>query len=184
MEVIKLHDKYYEKIRIFIVSLIRDEWMADDLVQETFIKVDKHLCDVGNPDSLASWIYKIAYHVCMDYLRNNQTVFFKKTEQISSQETGIRIEEKIEQRQMGSCVRGKINMLPDNLRSVLLLFDLEEFSHNEISLILGISVENAKTMLHRSLKMLKKILEKECCFEKDERDVFVCVPKNQAAGQP
>jgi RNA polymerase sigma-70 factor (ECF subfamily) len=150
--------------------------MADDLVQETFIRVDKHLCDVKDPGSLSSWLYKIAYHVCMDYLRNNQTVLFKKAEQISSQGTGIRIEEKMEQRQMGSCVRGKIDRLPDNLRSVLLLFDLEGFSHNEISLILGISLENAKTRLCRARKMLKKILEKECCFEKDERDVFVCVP--------
>ncbi len=183
MEVIKLHDKYYGKIRTFILSHIRDEWMADDLVQETFIKVDKHLCDVGNPGSLTSWIYKIAYNVCMDYLRNNQTAFFKKAEQISSQETGIKIEEKMEQRQMGACVQSKIDMLPNELRSVLLLFDLEGFSHNEISLILDISYENAKTRLHRARKMLKKILEKECCFEKDGRDVFVCVPKKQAAGQ-
>lgn len=180
MEVIKLHDKYYERIRKFIISHIRDEWIADDLVQETFIKVDKHLLTVKDTSSLSSWIYKIAYNLCMDYLRHHQTVLFKKSEEITSQMTGIEIGINMEQHQMGSCVRGKIDMLPDTLRSVLLLFDLEEFSHNEISQILGISRENAKTRLHRARKMLKQILEKECRFEKDERDVLVCIPKKDA----
>ncbi|MCP3873708.1 MAG: sigma-70 family RNA polymerase sigma factor [Desulfobacteraceae bacterium] len=177
MEVIKLHDKYYEKIRKFIVALIRDEWTADDLVQETFIKVDKNLSKVKDKSRLSSWIYKIAYNLCMDYLRNNQTVLFKKTEQVTSQMTHIEIGKNMERHQMGSCVRDKIEMLPDKLRSVLLLFDLEEFSHNEISQILDISCENAKTRLHRARKMLKEILERECSFEKDERDVLVCIPK-------
>jgi RNA polymerase sigma-70 factor (ECF subfamily) len=177
MEAIKLHDKYYEKIKKFIVSHIRDQWAADDLVQETFIKVDLNLSKVKNKSSLSSWIYKIAYNLCMDYLRNNQTVLFKKTEEITSQMPGIEIGMNMEQHQMGSCVRDKIDMLPDKLRSVLLLFDLEEFSHEEISKILGISRENAKTRLHRARKMLKEILKQECSFEKDERDVFVCIPK-------
>ena len=94
--------------------------------------------------------------------------------------TGIEIGENMERHQMGSCVRDKIEMLPDKLRSVLLLFDLEEFSHNEISKILEIRRENAKTRRHRARKMLKEILERECFFEKDERDVFVCIPKKDA----
>ena len=180
MEIIKLHDKYYEKIRKFIVAHIRDEWIADDLVQETFIKIDKCFSKVKNKSSISSWIYKIAYNLCMDHLRNNQTVLFKKSEQITSRMTGIEIGENMERHQMGSCVRDKIEMLPDKLRSVLLLFDLEEFSHNEISQILEISRENSKTRLHRARKMLKEILERECFFEKDERDVFVCIPKKDA----
>lgn len=180
MEAIKLHDIYYEKIRKFIVSHIRDEWAADDLVQETFIKIDKHLSSLKDKTSLSSWIYRIAYNLCMDYLRHHQTRLFKKSEEITSQTGGMEIGKNMEQYQMGSCVRDKIEMLPDHLRSVLLLFDLEEFSHDEISRILGISRENAKTRLHRARKMLKEILERECCFEKDERDVFVCIPKKDA----
>ncbi len=180
MEIIKLHDKYYEKIRKFIVSHIRDEWIADDLVQETFIKVDKSFSKVKDKSKLSSWIYKIAYHLCMDHLRSSQNVLSKKSKQITSLITGIEIGKNMEQHQMGSCVRDKIDMLPDKLRSVLLLFDLEEFSHSEISQILDISRENAKTRLHRARKMLKEILERDCFFEKDERDVFVCIPKNDA----
>ncbi len=178
MEAIKLHDKYYEKIRTFIVFHIRDEWSADDIVQETFIKVDKNISTLKDKGKLSAWIYKIAYNLCMDYLKNNQTLLFKKSKELTSQIAGIEIQKEMEQNQMGACVRDKIDMLPEKYRSVLLLFDLEGFSHDEISQVLGISCENAKVRLHRSRKMLKEILERECHFEKDERDVFVCVPKS------
>jgi RNA polymerase sigma-70 factor (ECF subfamily) len=182
MEVIKLHDQYYEKVRRFIVSHIRDEWIADDLVQETFIKIDKHISSVRDKGSLSSWIYKIAYHVCLDYLKQHQTRLFKKSEQISSQTAGVEIGKSMEQYQMGACVRDKIDMLPENLRLVLVLFDLEGFSHLEISNILDISRENAKTRLHRARKRLRQILEKDCSFEKDGRDVLVCLPKKDGIG--
>ncbi len=177
MEVIKLHDKYYEKIRKFILSHIRDEWVADDIVQETFIKVDKNILSVKDKGKISAWIYKIAYNLCMDYHKNKQTQLFKKSKEITSQIAGIEIQKEMEQNQMGACVRDKIDMLPEKYRSVLLLFDLEGFSHDEISQILDISCENAKVRLHRSRKMLKDILERECHFEKDERDVFTCLPK-------
>ncbi len=179
MEMIRLHDKYYSKIRTFIASLIRNEWSADDLVQETFIKVDKNLATVKDMSKISSWIYRIAYNVCMDYLKNNQTRLFKQSEELSNQQAGIEIEKNMEQHQMGQCVRGKVDQLPDNLRSVLLLFDLEGFSHTEISEVLGISRENAKIRLHRARKKLKEILEQECVFEQDERDVLVCLPKQK-----
>jgi RNA polymerase sigma-70 factor (ECF subfamily) len=79
---------------------------------------------------------------------------------------------------MGECVQNQINLLPDSLRTVLVLFDIMEFSHQEIADILGITVRNVKVRLHRARKKLKPILEETCAFERDERNVLVCVPKN------
>jgi RNA polymerase sigma-70 factor (ECF subfamily) len=51
-----------------------------------------------------------------------------------------------------------------------------EFSHQEIADILDISVENVKVRLHRARKKLKAILEEECRFEVDDRNVLICDP--------
>jgi hypothetical protein len=51
-----------------------------------------------------------------------------------------------------------------------------EFSHQEIADILGITVKNVKVRLHRARKKLKSILEQKCSFERDERNVLVCLP--------
>jgi RNA polymerase sigma-70 factor (ECF subfamily) len=85
-------------------------------------------------------------------------------------------QKEFEQHQMGECVQDKVRLLPESYQTVLVLFDLMEFSHQEIAEILEISVENVKVRLHRARKKLKTILEEECRFELDERNVLICDP--------
>ena len=96
---------------------------------------------------------------------------------IDSEDMGFQKE--LEQRQMGECVQDKINLLPEPLRTVIILFDTMDLSHQEIAESLGITVENVKVRLHRARKKLKAILEEECTFEVDERNVIVCEPSNR-----
>jgi hypothetical protein len=69
-------------------------------------------------------------------------------------------------------------LLPENYRTVIWLFDVLGFTLKEIADILELSVENVKIRLHRARKKFKSILNQKCSFEKDERNVLVCEPKN------
>jgi DNA-directed RNA polymerase specialized sigma24 family protein len=89
---------------------------------------------------------------------------------------GPDIQKELEQRQMGECVQIQMNLLPESSRTVLALSDFMEFNHQEIADILGITVKNVKVRLHRARKKLKTILEEKCSFERDERNVLVCLP--------
>ena len=84
---------------------------------------------------------------------------------------------------MSRCVQEKLSLLPETLRSVIIFADIMDFSHQEIADILGLTVENAKVRLHRARKKLKAILEKECTFEVDERNVLVCEPVGKTNGR-
>ena len=173
-----IYQNYYERVKRFIFALVKDEWVADDLIQETFIKVQKNLNQVKDEAKLSSWIFKIAYNLCQDHFRKiSQST---KKEQVLSEEkqflTEPLFQKEFEQHQMGECVQDKIRLLPESYQTVLVLFDLMEFSHQEIAEVLDISVENVKVRLHRARKKLKTILEKECRFEVDERNVFICAP--------
>jgi RNA polymerase sigma-70 factor (ECF subfamily) len=169
---------YYERVKRFIFALVKDEWVADDLVQETFIKVQKNLNQLREESKLSSWIFKIAYNLCHDHFR--KTSQSSKREQILSENKGILSEplfqKEFEQHQMGACVQDKIRLLPESYQTVLVLFGLMEFRHQEIAEILDTTVENVKVRLHRARKQLKTILEKECNFEVDERNVLICEP--------
>ena len=83
---------------------------------------------------------------------------------------------KLEQQQMGECVQDKMDLLPPDYRTVLILSDLMTFSQKEIAEILGISVNNVKVKVHRARKKFRAILEEHCSFEVDERSVLVCEP--------
>jgi RNA polymerase sigma-70 factor (ECF subfamily) len=87
---------------------------------------------------------------------------------------GVLIQKELEQQEMGRCVQDQIDLLPEPLRAVLVLFDIMECSHQEIADILGITVANVKVRLHRARERLKSILEEKCAFERDERNVLVC----------
>jgi len=173
-----IYDKHHERVRKFIFALVKDEWAADDLIQETFIKVQKNLDQLKDETKLSSWIFRIAYNLCQDHFRIRSQS--SKREHIPADErqflTIPRFQKEFEQHQMGECVQDKIRLLPESYQSVLILFDLMEFSHQEIAEILDISVENVKVRLHRARKKLKKILKEECRFEVDERNVLICDP--------
>ncbi|MGA2466945.1 MAG: RNA polymerase sigma factor [Thermodesulfobacteriota bacterium] len=184
MEFWAIYDQYYAKVRKFILALVKDEWVADDLIQETFLKIQNNLKSLKDPSKLSSWIFRIAYNLCQDHFR--QLKRSRKEERIDQEEMedfkealiqkGLDIQKELEQRQMGECVQDQINLLPESLRTVLVLFDIMEFNHQEIADILGITVKNVKVRLHRARKKLRPILEKKCSFERDERNVLVCLP--------
>ena len=186
MDFWEIYDRYYAKVRKFILTLVKDEWVADDLIQDTFLKIQQNIESLKDPSKLSPWIFRIAYNLCQDHFRKLKRLC--KEERIDQEEMedfkealvqkGPDIQKELEQRQMGECVQNQINLLPETPRTVLILFDIMEFSHQEIADILGITVKNVKVRLHRARKRLKTILEEKCAFERDERNVLVCVPKN------
>jgi len=183
MDFWEIYDPYYGKVRKFILALVKDPWTADDLIQETFLRVQQNLGTLKDSSKLSSWIYRIAYNLCQDHFRRGKAE--RKRESTDSEQTENLaegfiqeqlIQKELEQREMGRCVQDQIDLLPESLRAVLVLFDIMECSHQEIADILGITVANVKVRLHRARKTLKPILEKKCTFEKDERNVLVCTP--------
>ena len=178
MEFWDIYYQYYERVRKFILTIIKDEWVADDIIQETFAKIQKNLHQLKDPSKITSWIFRIAYNLCQDHFRQQ-----KKSATADDQiETHTEIfstpffHKQLEQQQMGECVQVEMNRLPESLRAVLVLFDVLEFSQKEIAEILDITPENVKVRLHRARKKLKVILEQKCNFERDERNVLVCEP--------
>ena len=182
MDFWEIYDQHYLRVRKLTTGLVRDQWAAEDLTQETFARVQDHLADLKDPTKLSSWIFRIAYNLCQDHFRTmGKSVISDDLEQIEAgnpEENSLQKE--FEQRQMGACVQQEVDRLPDSLRTVIILADMVEFNHREIADLLGITVENAKVRLHRARKKLKELLEQKCTFENDERNVLVCEPKDSS----
>ncbi len=172
-----IYDEYYNRIKKFILTVTKDEWATDDLLQETFIRVKKNLQEVRDTSKLSSWIYRISYNLCLDHLKKRKRALLSPLENEPSFE--IPLLKRIEQQQMGDCVQGKIKMLKQPMRIIIDLYEIMEFTHKEIGEILSISEKNSKVRLHRARKELKAILNKECSFKYDERNVLICEPVKQ-----
>jgi len=179
MVLLEIYDQYYDRLKKFITRLVKDEWIAEDLIQETFIRVQKNLDRVRDPSKVSSWIFRIAYNLCQDHFKSakkNAPHSALSEERLPGSFVEIQVQKELEQFQMGACVQEQMNLLPEPQRIVLILYDFMGFTHAEIGEILNISKENAKVRLHRARKGLKSILEEKCTFHLDERNVFVCEP--------
>ena len=179
MDFREIYDKNYPQVKRFLSRMVGEEWTAEDLTQDAFIKVKENLHSLQDDLKLRPWIFRIARNRCLDYFRSQST-------QRGIKEASCGIGEAVEpvahagleQHEMSKCVQDKIQLLPEPLRAAMVLSDTMELSHQEIADILDIKVGNVKVRLHRARKALKEILKRDCTFEHDERQVMVCLPNS------
>lgn len=182
MDFFEVYDQYHDRVRKFIAGSVRDDWSADDLTQETFIRVQKNLSSLKDTSKIASWLFRIAHNLCLDHFREikrNALTGCELSEAKDIFKEAI-VQKRLEQSEMSSCVQEVIRTLPESYRSVIMLFDLAELSHSEIAETLNITIENVKVRLHRGHRQLRALLERKCTFELDERNVLVCEPLHES----
>jgi len=178
MDFWEVSETHYSRVRGYALSLLRDPAAAEDIVQETFLRVQRGLSSLRDPASVTAWVLRITHNLCLDTLRGGR-ISRLEPEVPSAAEAPDPAQDcqaDLEHRQMSACVRQKIDLLPESLRSVVVLADVMELPQAEIAEILGIEVGNVKVRLHRGRQRLRAILESECTFGQDERNVLVCEP--------
>jgi RNA polymerase sigma-70 factor (ECF subfamily) len=175
-----IFDQYHDRLKKFVTITVKNEWAADDIVQEVFVRAHSKIDTLKDHDKIGSWLFRIAYRQCMDYFRKESRESQEEIVDFRGVKTSDypTTERKLEQHQMSVCVQNQMLLLPGNYRTVIWLFDVLGFTLKEIADILELSVENVKIRLHRARKKFKSILSQKCSFEKDERNVLVCEPKS------
>jgi len=138
---------------------VRDRYLAEDICQEVFCRVYKHLDRFRGDSSYYTWIYRITMNLCRDY---KASAYFRRMlparmedEVIAAAET--RMFEIAE----GGEVFSKVMDLPLKLRTVIALYYFEEMKTPEIAQVLGISEENVRKRLCRGRELLREKLSQE-----------------------
>lgn len=152
---------YERKIFNYIFGIVRQRQDAEDLAQETFIKVYKSRKSI-NPDlNFRAWLYKIATNTTRDWFRKrgNQFELFLIDELEGGFET-IDGDSSYNKLETTKDLESALNALKPEYRIVLLLFYWQGFSYEEISSALSLPINTVKTHIHRAKRSLKEILLK------------------------
>jgi RNA polymerase sigma-70 factor (ECF subfamily) len=135
---------------------------ADDLLQETLMRIARSLPTLEKSAAVKSWAFRIASNLAIDHIRRNKRaslVEFTEEHDPDDQE-----EDRLVLDEMNSCVREVIDGLPPDYRAAIVLFNLEGKSVSETAEILGTSIGAAKVRIHRAKKRLKEALNRECVY--------------------
>lgn len=180
-----IFNTYQNQIYNYVLRMVRNQDIAEELTQEIFIKTYNNLSSFRGDSKLSTWIYGIATNTCLDHFRSSD---FKKAEitegielNVLSEETDIEgiqkilsIEEDLIKSEMADCIRDYIENLATEYRTVLILHDLEGFKNREIAHLLGCTLDTVKIRLYRARKKLQSVLALNCNFYRDENNVLRC----------
>lgn len=161
----QLLNKYLSSVYNFVFQMARDREVADDIVQETFIKAWKHLADFDRERSFKTWLFTIAKHTAFDCFKKKKALPFSA---FDDGEGGSVFEEVGGDQVLPDEILGReeavadldraLAKLPDGSRNILLLAYREDLSLQEIAEVLGEPYNTVKSRHNRAIRKLRQVM--------------------------
>jgi RNA polymerase sigma-70 factor, ECF subfamily len=166
----ELVDMYKDKIYHLGYRMLGNSGEAEDVVQDTFLRVYTNLDRYDENQKFSTWIYRIATNLCIDRLRKRKPNYSLDAEMPDGEgadwysmlpaDQGTPEEETVLSETQHQ-IRKAIDTLPEKYKSVVILRYLHDLSLQEIGDVLKMPVTTVKTRVHRGREFLRKKLEPE-----------------------
>jgi len=133
--------------------------IAEDLLQDIFLKIFTHLQEIQKEETFVAWLYRVAINTCYSYLRGRKSQL-QRTIPLSKVEGTIEGRTyEFDDEIMKNSLDDAIHILPGKMKSVFLLHDVQGFKHEEIARMLGCSVGTSKSQLFKARMKIREHLE-------------------------
>ena len=163
---LQIVDRFKDRLFNFIYRFVGDADQADDLVQDTLIKVYTHRHSYREIARFSTWIYTIAGNLARTELRKRKrrATFSMSTLGIGEKDYEIPSEDEsptknLEVAQTELDIRRALAQLPLNFRTVIILRDVQELSYEEISKIMKIPLGTVKSRVNRARLRMQEVLK-------------------------
>ncbi len=154
---LQVYDMYCKAMYNTAFNFVKDEAVAEDMAQEGFIKAFQRIDSFNAEVSFGAWLKRIVINQCLDWLKKRKL----NVVSIDNQHIQVANEEdwKVDDSITMQCIDDSINKLPEKYKTVVKLFLLEGYDHQEISQILDISEVASRSQLFRGKNKLKELLK-------------------------
>ncbi len=152
--------RYHGPIHGFIYRQLRDENAAQDLVQETFIRICTRIKQYRYPEPFRPWLYRIALNICRDYWKSSAYRQRQEADELleTTEDNQANIASIYDWQETRTEVRQAIGGLPEIYREVLILRFYQDLKLAEIAEALDLPLGTAKWRLFRALSLVKQRL--------------------------
>lgn len=152
---------YFDAIYSYILLQVRNPHIAEDLTQDTFLKVIEKSYQFKGNSAVKTWIFKIAYTTTMSYFREKNPIYHLFNMNPDGITYNPSSEETVLLNSQHQYFYEALHRLKKNYQQVIVLRKIHDFSTEEVSSILYWSEGKVKMTLSRALVAFKKELEKE-----------------------
>lgn len=146
----QIYDRYGQPLLRTAARLLGNPQEAEDAVQETFLKLFRGIGGFRGQARFSTYLFQILHNTCIDTIRKRKPA----TEMIDD----IEAPALPSQAELANILTQAVDSLPGQMKSCFVLFAVEEYSHQEVADMLGVSIGTVKTSIHRARKKLRSWL--------------------------
>ena len=157
-----LVDRYKNKAFSMLKRMLRNEFDAEEVLQDSFFKAFRSLETFKGEAKFSTWFYRIVYNSALTKLSSKRR---KIEQEMSSVEDHLDLESNFnsidaEKKNISELVNEMINLLPKKYSTIITLFYLNELTCEEIAETMNITLSNVKVLLHRARNAMRDVIEK------------------------
>jgi len=162
---IELVNRYRDRLMSFVYRFVNDQVVAEDIVQDTLVKLYTHKDYYRNIAKFSTWIYTIAGNLAKTELRKNKRRKVTNLSEMGTDDWQYDIPgnedtaEEVYGKFDGEQIHKAIQSLPDHFREVIILRDIQELSYEEVSSIVEVPLGTVKSRINRARLQLQEMLK-------------------------
>lgn len=151
-------NKYKNRLMNVIFRMIQSQEEAEDIVQETFLRVYQHRASFDFQHCFSTWVYTIALNLARNELRKRKRFKFFDIFDMQGKETEIAVEMELPSN-LPQHLERAIDGLPEKYKTAFILRDIQELPYEEVAQIMNIPLGTVKSRVNRARALLKDKLK-------------------------
>jgi len=154
----ELVDRYRDRLMNVIGRMVNSREEAEDIVQETFLRVYQHRDSFDFKHCFSTWLYTIALNLARNELRKRKKYKFFDIFDMQNKEVETAVDPEIPSN-LGPVLQEAIGTLPEKYKTAFLLRDVEEMSYEDIARIISVPLGTVKSRVNRARSILRDKLK-------------------------
>ncbi len=151
-------ERYKDRLMNVIGRMLSSKEEAEDIVQETFVRVYQHRQSFNFKHCFSTWIYTIGLNLARNELRKRKRFKFYDITDMQGNETEFSVDPKLPS-QLPQALDSAVKSLPEKYRTAFLLRDVEELPYDEVAKVLNVPLGTVKSRVNRARMMLREKLK-------------------------
>ncbi len=147
-------DRYKDRLKNVIFRMLKSDEEAEDIVQETFVRVFQHRDSFDFRHCFSTWIYTIALNLARNELRKRKRFKFYDIFDMQGKENEISTEMDVPSN-LPKAIEKAMETLPEKYKTAFVLRDIEELPYDEVAKIMNIPLGTVKSRVNRARAMLR-----------------------------
>ena len=167
--------RFAPALRRFLHRKVRDAALADDLLQEVFMRVHVHLARLRAPERVAPWLYRIARNLAVDHLRRRAVL----ADPVAETVVWLEDPEPSPEAVLAAWMMEQVSRFPAPYRDALMRVDAHGQRTVDVARVLGLSTPGVKSRVQRARRRLALATDRCCAVQRDRNGRVIDIQRRQ-----